>query len=121
MFTSTYRKIHHAASGTSKLQSSGMSWLVETQPPSSRQPDRRGDSPPGLNQFGGFGALPLQAFHRRVQVIAHQVNNTARQLVIPMLLDKLAVARMNAHFRERKRKNQPAFPSIHRLEVEHVA
>ena len=40
--------------------------------------------------------------------------------MVCMVLDKFAVAGMNAEFRRGQREDQPAFPRINRLEPEYV-
>ncbi len=87
--------------------------LVKPQSAAARQPNRRRDAPTGLHNLGYFRALGLERvyLYRGVQVIAHQVNHAAREFVIRMALDKLAVAGMNAYLRGRKREDEPASPA----------
>src|SRR6266851_1896371 len=85
--------------------------LIEPDPRASWEGDRGQTAPANFLHWTTLHRLPLQRFHRRLQVVAHEV-----QLVQVALL-----GRMKRGFRGRQRKNEPATACVHRWEFENIA
>src|SRR2546429_3528931 len=85
--------------------------LVEPALPASRQEDRRQTTPALLFHRTTLHFLSLQRFHRRLQVVAHEVE----------LVQIVLLRGMKCSFRSRQRENEPAVTGIHSGKFENIA
>src|ERR1700737_4975474 len=85
--------------------------LVEPDLPAARQEDRRQTAPALLLHRTALHFLPLQRFHRRLEVVAHEVE----------LVQVVLLGWMKRSFRSRQRKNEPAVTGVHRGKLENIA
>src|SRR6266851_9287775 len=85
--------------------------LIEPDPPASGEGDRGQTAPANFLHWTTLYRLPLQRFHRRLQVVAHEVE----------LVQVALLGRMKRGFRGRQRKDQPAVTCIDRGKFENIA
>src|SRR5260221_5031461 len=85
--------------------------LVKPKLPATRQEDRRQTTPALLFHRIALHSLPFQRFHRRLQIVAHEVE----------LVQVVFLRGMKCNFRGRQRKNEPAMAGVHRGKLENIA
>jgi hypothetical protein len=96
-------------------------WLVKTDLAPARKLDRRLDSPFGRFYFGAAHILGFQRFDHPIQIIAHEVQDRAKQLMLCVSLHEIIHGRMKREFRRRQRENQPSVACIDGAKAQDIA
>src|SRR6185312_4358955 len=57
----------------------------------------------------------------RYQIVGHQIEDDAQEVLVTMLLDEVAASRMDRHFRRRHTEDQPFVAEIDTVPLQNVA
>ena len=98
-----------------------MGRLIQANRAATRQGDRSLDAPWGSIHLGATNILRFKRLDQGLEVVAHQVQHRAEQIMAGMALRKLAVQRVYAGFGRWHRENHPAFAHLYIAESEDVA
>src|SRR5690349_2963556 len=94
--------------------------LIQTNFAAAGQAYRRPNAPTLGLDLSAFRVLAFQGCDLRVDVVTHQVQDAAQQLVAGMTLGRVSVGRMEGGFRRRHGENQPAATRIHGRKTEDI-
>lgn len=110
-----------AVENRSEVESGLMRRLIETDLATARQSDCSPNAPIFCFNFGTLHILGSESFDCGLEIVAHQVRQSPKQVVVGVRLRELAIARMDSHFCWRGAKNEPATSDINVAETENVA
>ena len=94
--------------------------LIQPDSGAAGERDRGADSPARPHHLGALNIFRSQLRDGRIEIVAHQVQDSAQQSVVGVDLREFAVRRVNRSFRWRHGENQPAIPHIHRTKPQNI-
>src|SRR6266536_634671 len=110
-----------AAVSSGSADRGGVGWLVEADLAPAGQPDRGLEPPFCFLDLGAGHPLGFERSHGRPQVVTHEGENAAEEIMLAVALGKGAARGMDPQLRGRKAENEPSATRVDRGESQDVA
>src|SRR5215469_9922829 len=101
------QKIEVVNSSTSEIKCRGVARLIKSDASATGQSNCGCHAPAGLNNLRRLSAVALEDCDGLPEIIAHEVEHAAGELMIRMALNEVSITGMNAKFGRRQSEDQP--------------